>query len=41
MKGGHLESPESVDLLLTEAGVRRYAAPRIDSPSGVTAKMFG
>ena len=31
MKGGHLESPESVDLLLTDGGVRRYVDARIDS----------
>jgi hydroxymethylpyrimidine/phosphomethylpyrimidine kinase len=32
MKGGHLESPEAVDLLITREGVRRYAGPRIASP---------
>ena len=31
MKGGHLAGPETVDLLVTAQGVRRYAAPRIPS----------
>ena len=31
MKGGHLETPEAVDLLVTRAGMRRYAGPRIAS----------
>jgi hydroxymethylpyrimidine/phosphomethylpyrimidine kinase len=31
MKGGHLVSPEAVDLLVTRKGVRRYAGPRIAS----------
>jgi hydroxymethylpyrimidine/phosphomethylpyrimidine kinase len=31
MKGGHLPSPEAIDLLVTGAGVRRYAGPRIAS----------
>jgi hydroxymethylpyrimidine/phosphomethylpyrimidine kinase len=31
MKGGHLISPEAVDLLVTREGVRRYAGPRIAS----------
>jgi hydroxymethylpyrimidine/phosphomethylpyrimidine kinase len=31
MKGGHLESSEAVDLLITPAGARRYAGPRIAS----------
>jgi hydroxymethylpyrimidine/phosphomethylpyrimidine kinase len=31
MKGGHFESPEAVDLLVTQAGTRRYAGPRIVS----------
>ena len=31
MKGGHLESVEAVDLLVTKAGMRRYAGPRIAS----------
>ena len=31
MKGGHLETPEAVDLLVTQAGTRRYAGPRIAS----------
>ncbi len=31
MKGGHLDSDEAVDLLVTAQGVRRYAAPRIAS----------
>ena len=33
MKGGHLESDEAVDLLVTAQSVRRYAAPRIASPN--------
>ena len=32
MKGGHLESVEAVDLLIAQAGARRYAGPRIASP---------
>jgi hydroxymethylpyrimidine/phosphomethylpyrimidine kinase len=28
MKGGHLEGPEVTDLLVTEAGVRRFSHPR-------------
>jgi hydroxymethylpyrimidine/phosphomethylpyrimidine kinase len=31
MKGGHLDGEESVDLLVTSKGVRRFAAPRIAS----------
>jgi hydroxymethylpyrimidine/phosphomethylpyrimidine kinase len=31
MKGGHLESVEAVDLLIAQAGARRYAGPRIAS----------
>jgi hydroxymethylpyrimidine/phosphomethylpyrimidine kinase len=31
MKGGHLPSPEAIDLLVTGEGVRRYAGPRIAS----------
>jgi hydroxymethylpyrimidine/phosphomethylpyrimidine kinase len=31
MKGGHLEGDEATDLLVTEDGVRRFAAPRIGS----------
>jgi hydroxymethylpyrimidine/phosphomethylpyrimidine kinase len=31
MKGGHLDTADSVDFLLTEAGARRYAEARIDS----------
>jgi hydroxymethylpyrimidine/phosphomethylpyrimidine kinase len=31
MKGGHLESSEAVDLLVTQVGARRYAGPRIAS----------
>ena len=31
MKGGHLESPESADLLVLETGVRRFAAARVAS----------
>jgi hydroxymethylpyrimidine/phosphomethylpyrimidine kinase len=31
MKGGHLESPESADLLVLETGVRRFAATRVAS----------
>jgi len=31
MKGGHLDSPEAVDLLATADGVRRYSAKRIAS----------
>ncbi len=31
MKGGHLDGGEAVDLLVTQEGVRRYAAPRIAS----------
>ena len=33
MKGGHLDGPETVDLLVGAQGVRRYAAPRIASPN--------
>ena len=29
VKGGHAEGPESVDLLVTRDGVRRFAAPRV------------
>ena len=29
LKGGHLEGEEAVDLLATEAGVRRFSAPRV------------
>jgi len=31
MKGGHLAGDEAVDLLATAAGVRRFAAPRLES----------
>jgi hydroxymethylpyrimidine/phosphomethylpyrimidine kinase len=31
MKGGHLDSDEAVDLLVTDDAVRRFAAPRIPS----------
>ena len=31
MKGGHIESPETVDLLVSESGVRRFAATRVAS----------
>jgi hydroxymethylpyrimidine/phosphomethylpyrimidine kinase len=31
MKGGHLAGDEAVDLLVTHAGVRRFAAPRLAS----------
>ena len=31
MKGGHLAGDEAVDLLVTRAGVRRFAAPRVAS----------
>jgi hydroxymethylpyrimidine/phosphomethylpyrimidine kinase len=31
MKGGHLEGDEAVDLLVTEGGVHRFAAPRLAS----------
>ena len=31
MKGGHLEGDETVDLLVTENAVRRFAAPRLAS----------
>ncbi len=31
MKGGHAAGPECVDLLVTEAGVTRLGAPRIDT----------
>ena len=33
VKGGHLDSDEAVDLLVTEDAVRRLAAPRIASPN--------
>jgi len=33
IKGGHLAGDEAVDLLVTEEGVRRFAAPRIASPN--------
>jgi hydroxymethylpyrimidine/phosphomethylpyrimidine kinase len=33
MKGGHLDGDESVDLLATAEGVRRYVAPRVPSPN--------
>ena len=29
MKGGHLESEEAIDLMVTEGDVRRFAAPRL------------
>ncbi len=32
VKGGHLEGPESVDVLVTGDGPRRHAAPRLDTP---------
>jgi hydroxymethylpyrimidine/phosphomethylpyrimidine kinase len=31
MKGGHLESEEAIDLMVTEGDVRRFAAPRLPS----------
>lgn len=31
MKGGHLEGPEVVDLLITRDGTERFSGPRIDS----------
>jgi hydroxymethylpyrimidine/phosphomethylpyrimidine kinase len=31
MKGGHLESEEAIDLLVTDGAVRRFAAPRLAS----------
>ena len=31
MKGGHLDSDEAVDLLVTDDAVRRFAAPRVAS----------
>ena len=31
MKGGHLEGAETVDLLVTAAGIERLASPRIDT----------
>ncbi len=31
VKGGHLDSSEAVDCLVTREGARRYAGPRIDS----------
>jgi hydroxymethylpyrimidine/phosphomethylpyrimidine kinase len=31
MKGGHLDSEEAIDLLVTEDAVRRFAAPRLAS----------
>ena len=31
MKGGHLESADAVDILVTGVGTRRYAAPRVAS----------
>jgi hydroxymethylpyrimidine/phosphomethylpyrimidine kinase len=31
MKGGHLDGPAAVDLLVTRDGVGRFAAPRLDS----------
>jgi hydroxymethylpyrimidine/phosphomethylpyrimidine kinase len=31
VKGGHLDSREAVDWLVTREGARRYAGPRIDS----------
>jgi hydroxymethylpyrimidine/phosphomethylpyrimidine kinase len=33
IKGGHLDGDKAVDLLVTEEGVRRYAAARIASPN--------
>ncbi len=33
MKGGHLAGGEAVDLLMTQGAVRRFAAPKIDSPN--------
>jgi hydroxymethylpyrimidine/phosphomethylpyrimidine kinase len=33
MKGGHLPGDEMVDLLVTPAGVRRFARPRLDTTS--------
>ena len=34
MKGGHLPGDEAVDWLVTHAGARRYAAPRLASRAG-------
>jgi hydroxymethylpyrimidine/phosphomethylpyrimidine kinase len=31
MKGGHLDSAEAIDLLVTEEAVHRFAAPRLAS----------
>jgi hydroxymethylpyrimidine/phosphomethylpyrimidine kinase len=31
IKGGHLRGPQAVDLLVTTAGVERFAAPRIET----------
>ena len=31
MKGGHLDSDEAIDLLVTAGALRRFAAPKIDS----------
>jgi hydroxymethylpyrimidine/phosphomethylpyrimidine kinase len=31
MKGGHLESGQAIDLLVTEGAIRRFAAPRLPS----------
>ena len=31
MKGGHMDGPEVVDLLVTDAGAERFASPRIES----------
>ena len=33
MKGGHLNGAEAIDLLVTAAGVQRFASPRITSPN--------
>jgi hydroxymethylpyrimidine/phosphomethylpyrimidine kinase len=33
MKGGHLPGEEAIDLLVTGDAVRRFAAPRLDSPN--------
>lgn len=32
MKGGHMDGPELVDLLITDAGVERFTGPRLDTP---------
>lgn len=32
VKGGHLDGPDSVDVLVTDGGARRFTAPRLDTP---------